>query len=526
MKSIQFFMRENKLVGLKYFVSVCAVIVLLIACFALVGCGNTNARPASSTSSAAANTNLKIGVVSLSDADALDPANASTTGGYIFAKQVFDTLCDYGTDGKWYPRLAESVEKGDTADKWTVKLRDAKWHDGKPVKASDVVYTVNRWFDEGLPPAESLSYIDPAQVKAIDDKTVEFTLKQPVALFPEALSSPLCAIVPEGFDVKKPVGSGPFVYDTVNPAVQMTFNAFDDYWGKVPEAKELIITSFADTTSEANALLSGQIDMAASFDSTLADMVKSKDGFKVFDYPTSGALSWAMNCEQAPLNDPAVRKALRLAVDRQELVDNVYGGYATVANDYWSPYDENYTKDLAQRTYNPEEAKKILTDAGYQLPVRVELWGCPNQPTSDRQNTLLVEQAKKAGFDINFNKVDSATFYGDAYGTYPLSLSYWGFLNIFDQAAMTITKDAPYNSTHWIDDEYEALYKQAVAAEDEATRKALVAKMQAIEYDRGSYIVPIFMNTLVAHSDKIGGLEAYPNTDGALGYNFNTITLS
>jgi peptide/nickel transport system substrate-binding protein len=233
-----------------------------------------------------------------------------------------------------------------------------------------------------------------------------------------------------------------------------------------------------------------------------------------------------MNCEKEPFGDPVVRQALRLAVNRQEIIDNVYGGYATLGNDYWSPYDPNYSKGLKQREYDPETAKKMLEDAGYELPLAVELWGAPNQPTSDRQNEIIVEQAAAAGFAITFNKVDMATFYGDAYGTYPLSLSYWGYLSIFDQAAMTITKDAPYNSTHWIDDEYDALYREAVQATDAAKRKELVGKMQAIEYERGSYIVPIFINTLVAHSSKVGGFMPYPNTDGALGYNFNLLTIA
>lgn len=497
---------------------------VVLGCCLLVGCGggsgSGDSKPADSAST------LRIGVASLSDADALDPASATTTGGYVFAKQVFDTLTDYDTKGEWTTRLAESIEQGETADTWTVTLKDAKWHDGTPVTADDVVFTVQRWFDEKLPPSESLSYIDPKATKAIDDKTVEFKLTSEVAMFPEALTSPLCGIVPKGFDPKAPIGSGPFVYDTVDAGVQMTFTANKDYWGTVAQVDELMIISFSDTNAEANALIAGQIDVAANFDSTLVSLIEGADGYEIFDYPTSGALTWAMNCEQEPFDDQIVRQALRLAVNRQEIIDNVYGGYATLGNDYWSPYDPNYTDGLKQREYDPAAAKKMLEDAGYTLPVKVELWGAPNQPTSDRQNEIIVEQAAAAGFEITFHKVDMATFYGDAYGTYPLSLSYWGYLSIFDQAALTITADAPYNSTHWVDAEYQALYEKAVATGDAKERKELVKQMQTIEYERGSYIVPIFMNTLVAHSSNVTGFAPYPNTDGALGYNFNLLKVS
>ncbi|MDR0515318.1 MAG: ABC transporter substrate-binding protein [Coriobacteriaceae bacterium] len=485
----------------------------------LAGCGGSGPAKGNGTV-------LRVGVVSLSDADALDPAKASTPGGYIFANQVFDTLTEFDTTGAWAVRLAESIKQGETADTWTIVLKDAKWHNDKPVTAQDVVYTVKRWFDEKLPPAESLSYIKADAIKALDEKTVEFKLSQEVVMFPEALASPLCGIVPQGFDPKNPVGSGPFLYDTVDAGVQMTFKAFDGYWGTVAQAEELMITSFTDTNAEANALLAGQIDVAANFDSTLVSLIEGAEGYEIFDYPTSGALSWAMNCEKKPFDDPIVRSALRLAVNRQEIIDNVYGGFATLGNDYWSPYDPNYTKGLAQRSYDPAKAKKMLEDTGYTLPLKIELWGAPNQPTSDRQNEILVEQAKAAGFEVEFHKVDMATFYGDAYGTYPLSLSYWGYLSVFDQAAMTITKDAPYNSTHWTDREYDGLYTEAVGTTDAAKRKELVKQMQTIEYERGSYIVPLFMNTLVAHSAKVGGFKPYPNTDGAIGYNFNLLTIS
>ncbi len=490
---------------------------VLTACGGGSGSGGTDPAEALKT--------LRIGVASLADTDAKDPAQATTTGGYIFAQQVFDTLTEFDTNGSCAPRLAASIEQGESAAVWDVVLKEATWHDGTPVTAEDVVFTIKRWFSEALPPSESLPYIDANATKAVDDKTVQIVLTQDVALFPEALAPPLCAMVPQGVDPNNPVGSGPFCYEMTDPGVQMIFTSNTNYWGTVPQADELMIISFTDSNAEANALIAGQIDVAANFDSTLVSLIENAAGYEVFDYPTSGALSWAMNCEKEPFGDPVVRQALRLAVDRQEIIDNVYGGYATLGNDYWSPYDPNYTKTLKQRVYDPAAAKKMLEDAGYTLPLKVELWGAPNQPTSDRQNEIIVEQAAAAGFEIVFNKVDTATFYGDAYGTYPLSLSYWGYLSIFDQAAMTITKDAPYNSTHWLDSEYDALYSEAVQTTDAAKRKELVAQMQTIEYERGSYIVPIFINTMVAHSSKVGGFKPYPNTDGALGYNFNLLTI-
>jgi len=489
----------------------------------LAGCatGPTSAESAAPSSSEP--TVLRVGVVSLADSDALDPAKATTTGGYILSRQLFDTLTEYGTEGSWKPELAASVTPGDTADVWTVVLNDATFSSGEPVTSADVVATVKRWFSKKLPPAGSLPFVDPAKVVAKDDKTVVFTLKYPTVTFPEALASPTMAIVPKDFDPAKPIGSGPFVLATNDAGVQLTFTANPTYFAGKAGVDQLVVKSFPDSASAASALTADQIDVDASLDPSLVDTVKGVAGYQVFDYATSGSLTWVMNTKKKPFDDPVVRQALRLAVDRQQLIDQVYNGYGKLGNDVFNPFDPMYNTNLPQRTYDPEGAKKLLTGAGYTLPVKVELVGTNNQPTSERQNKALVQQAKAAGFDITYTFVDSATFYGDAYGTYPLSLSYWGFLGIFDQAAFTVTKTAPYNSSHWTNAAFDTLYNQAVQTVDDAKRKDLVAQMQQIEYDSGAYIVPLFMSTVVGISDKVTGAKPYPNSDGAFGYNFRIL---
>ncbi len=472
-----------------------------------------------------ATTTLKVGIASLADGDAVDPAKASTAGGYVLARQVFDTLTEYGTDGTWRPQLAKSVTAGATAADWTVTLADAKWSNGKPVTADDVVATVKRWFADKLPPAGALPFVDPAKVTAVNDTTVHFELTYQTVTFPEALTSPTTSIVPKDFDPAKPIGSGPFVLDTNDPGIQLTFTANKDYFRGAPGVQKLDVISFADASSEANALTAGQIDVASDVDPTLVDVVKASASDKVYSYPTSGTLTWVMNTQKAPFTDPTVMKALRLAVDRQAIIDQVYNGYAKLGNDYFSPFDPMYDHDLPQRKYDPKQAKALLTQAGYTLPVPVELWGTDNTPTSKRQNEALVTQAAAAGFDITFKNVDSATFYGDAYGTYPLSLSYWGFLDVFDQAGFTITKTAPYNSSHWTDPAYDELYNEAIQTVDDSKRKALVSQMQTIEYERGAYIVPVFLDRIIGVSSKVKGMQQYPNSDGPFGYNFRILSM-
>jgi peptide/nickel transport system substrate-binding protein len=313
-----------------------------------------------------------------------------------------------------------------------------------------------------------------------------------------------------------------------DPGSRVSFTANPDYWNPgQPGVSALELISFPDSTAMINALIGGQIDVASSMDPSLVPLVEAGgDAYTVFSYPTSGTLTWQMNVEQEPFDDPLVRQALRLSVDRQQLIDQVYAGNATIGNDIFSPYDPAYNHDLPQRERDVEQAKALLAEAGYPDGVAVELTAAPIQPTANRQNEVFVQQAAEAGFDINFNPVDTATYYGESYGTYPLSLSFWGQLSIFDQAAFTIVNDAPYNATKWQDDEYNALYEEAVRTVDDAARTDLVHQMQQIEYDRGPYIVPLFVNNMSAYASDVTGFQAYPNSDGASGYNFKDMSFT
>ncbi|SCL19998.1 peptide/nickel transport system substrate-binding protein [Micromonospora pallida] len=465
---------------------------------------------------------MRVGIASLSTSDTLDPAKITTSGGYAIASQLYDTLTVFSKTGAVEPSLATSVEAGDNAATWTVTLRDdAKWQDGSPVTADDVLFTLDRIFDKKLPPASSLPFVDPKRIDKVDDHTLTFHLKYPTSVFAEAFATPTLSIVPKTFDAAKPIGSGPFKLGDYTAGNRVTFTANQDYWGDGPHTSGLELISFADAAAEAKALIGGQIDVASGIDATQAKVIHAAGGgLNVQSYATSGTLTWVMNVKQKPFDNPVARQALRLAVDRQQLIDQVYDGYATIGNDYFSPFDPLYNKDLPQRTPDAVQAKSMLEKAGFTLPVKVELVGAPTTAWSNAANELLVQQGKAAGFDITFKKVDESTFYGDGYGTYPLSLSYWGFLGIFNQAAFTVTKDAPYNSSHWQDDEFNTAYDKAVRSVDPAEQKTLVAQMQKIEYDRGAYLVPAFLDSISAYAADVSGYSTWPNTDGGNGYHF------
>jgi peptide/nickel transport system substrate-binding protein len=468
---------------------------------------------------------IRAAITPFDPSDSLDPAQIYSTGGYAMNKQLYDTLAGYGPQGEIQHWLAEEIIP-EAPDRWVVRVRDAEWHNGKPVTADDVMYTFRRAVNpkKPLPNAAEIAFIDPNGMRKLDARTVRFQFKYGAMFFPDTLCSPTQALVPVGFNIKKPIGTGPFSLASFTPGQRATFDRFDSYWRpNQPYVDRVIFIGFPSGTSQVNALIGGQADVAPGIDPSLVRVVKAAGrGHTVFGYHTSATLTWQMNVQKPPFNDIRARQALRLAVDRKQIVEQVYGGHALIGNDLFGPYDEFYARDIPQREQDIDKARALLRAAGHPQ-VAVQLTAAPILATADHQNDVLVTQAKTSGFKIDFRKVDVATYYGKGYGHYPLSLSFWGLLNIMDQAAFTKVKSSPYNATHWNDPEYNKLFLEAARQKNKVKRRAIMHRMQEIEWQRGTYVVAEFVDSLTGYSSKLTGYKPYPNGQAASDFGFREL---
>ena len=159
---------------------------------------------------------------------------------------------------------------------------------------------------------------------------------------------------------------------------------------------------------------------------------------------------FTMRVDQAPFDDKRVRQAMRLIVDREQMIQQALSGQGRVANDLYSPFDPAYNKDLAQREQDLEEAKSLLKQAG-QSDLRVELVTAPVFQGLVEAAQVLAEQAKGAGVAIKVRKVDSGTFYGDNYLKWGFAQDFWFTRTYLGQVAQGSLKNSPFNETHWND---------------------------------------------------------------------------
>ncbi len=485
-------------------------------------CGSGDSGTDASSSAAAEGSatkggDLKVGIVGGSAKDTADPHTGSYEPDIAIQYIMYEGLTAWDFDMNLTNLLAETIEPNADGSVWQVTLRDGVlWHDGKPVTADDVVYSMDRIVDPKDPKvgAAALTGVTPGGTKKVDDKTVEITLSTANVLLAENLAERSCKIVPVGFDPKAPIGSGPFKMVDMKPGESFKWDAFADYWDTPPYVDTLTMIEYADDTARINALKSGQIQAMSQLPKSQAKVIEATDGLALLNAETGAWRPFTMRIDVKPFDDVRVRQAFRLIVDRQQMIDQAYSGLGAVANDMYGRFDAG-TPELEQRVQDIEQAKSLLKQAGYDNNLTVELVTSEGALGGDEVAAAQVfaEQAKAAGVTVKIKKTDSSVFYGDDYLSWPFAQDFWATRTFLAQASQGTMPDAPYNETHWKNAEWLSLVNEAFKTVDDDQRNALVSQAQQIEFDTGGYIVWSWRNQVDAYSetttgyklDKLGG---------------------
>jgi len=460
---------------------------------------------------------LMVGIVGGSAKDDPDPHTGSFEPDIAIQYIMYDGLTVWDFDAQVQNNLAESIEPNADGTVWQVKLRDGMvWHDGKPITADDVVFSMERIVDPKDPKVSvaTLTGVVPGGTKKIDDLTVEFNLETANVLLDEALAERTAKIVPVGFDPNNPIGSGPFKMVDMKPGEQFKWEAFADYWDGPPYVDTLTMIEFADDTARVNALSSGEIHALSQLPKSQLKAIEATDGLSPLVAETGQWRPFTMRIDAKPFDDVRVRQAFRLIVDRQQMIDQAYSGLGQPANDMYGRYD-NGMPDVPQREQDIEQAKSLLKQAGYDGDLTVQLVTSEGALGGDEVAAAQVfaEQAKAAGVTVKLKKVDAGVFYGDDYLSWPFAQDFWATRGFLQQASQGTMPDAPYNETHWEHAEWLALVTKAFTTVDDDERNALVGQAMEIEYNEGGYIVWSWRDQVDAYSttttgykqDKLGG---------------------
>jgi len=452
---------------------------------------------------------LRIGAIGGSNADTLDAHELLSNADFVRAPQLYNALAQINSKGKVELELAESFEPNKDATEWVIRVRDGVLtHDHKKFGAKDVLYSVNRIVKGEYGGALLFGPIDLNACQVIDPLTVKLKFSEPYAILEEALAYKMYAwMVPVGYDPKKPVGTGPFQLKSFTPGRESVTTRFADYWdAPKPYLDEVKTIDIAEETGQVNALISGQVD-AIDYLTAASVATLENAGQKVIISKSGGYVPFWMRTDVAPYSDNRVREALRLAVDRKQMIESVFGGFGTIGNDVFSPYDKNFDKSLfPQREQDLEKAKSLLKSAG-QESLDVELITTPLSAGMTQMAQVFKTQAEAAGINTNVVTQPVTEWLSRSYAKVPFSQDNWSYLPYLVNVNQATLSTAPYNVTHFNDPTYDKLYKEAVSTLDEGKQGDLVHEMMGIDYNEGGLIIPLFIPVIDAVAPYVYGDE-------------------
>ena len=373
--------------------------------------------------------------------------------------------------------------------------------------------------------------LKPSGVVKVDDFTVAFHLEAPNGNFPYLTSSDNynMIILPKGYDPSSWqssfIGTGPFVLKSYTAKVGASFTRNEKYWGTkaLPAATEF--TFYADQTPENLALTSGAIDVLSSFAVSGGEQILAPGSYNVVRLKSSAHRELSMRCDQAPFTDPRVRQAIALSLNRPQIVQALFQGYASVGNDSpFAPVFPSTNTSVAQRTQNIAQAKSLLAAAGHPSGFTTQLITEQLSEIPDYAQ-IIVQAAREIGVTIKLTVESSAAYYGKAtFGNSDwldatMSLVDYGHRsvpNVFLAAPLQTTNASAgtgsWNAAHFSNSQYDSLVNQYIATVDLSTQRTLAGQIETLLLSQTPVIYGYFYDWLAATTKNVSG--AYPTAIG------------
>lgn len=453
---------------------------------------------------------LKIGFGGASTKTTLDPRPFTGDGYHVVAFAVYNRLVGVSPKTELVPELATSWESPDRGRTWNFKLREkVTFHDGKPFTSADAIASIQLHMgeDSGSALRSILSPI--ASLKADGDNAFILELKSPNLDFPAVFSEVHLPMLPSKdgkADWESGIGCGAYKIESFEPGVTAKLLRFDGYWNAEKagylDSVEIIVAN--DATARMNALRSGEVDVINKVEPTTAKLLARVPNIAVKEVPSGQHAVMAMFCDTAPFTDVNVRLALKYALNREELVQKVYQGMATVGNDNPVSRFHKYYADIPQRPYDPEKAKFHLKKAGMEnLSVDLSVADIGFNGAI-MAGELFQQSAKSAGININPIRESEDSYFETVWMKKPFTVDYWGYRGTADWIlSLVYARGSNYNESHWDNDKFNKLLNDAKSETNEDTRTSMYRDMQILVHEDGGSIIPIFTHHVWASNKRV-----------------------
>ena len=435
-------------------------------------------------------------------------------------QNVYEPLVWVDPQWKLQPRLATSWEPSEGGKVWTFNLREGvTFHHGTPFTAADVIHTFQRLKDPslGIRFGPVVSIID--TVEAVTALTARFKLTKPCAILPMIIALEFCVIVAhdqnEDDYAKNPMGTGPFRLKENLLGDRTVLVRNKNYWDStLPYLDEVQFVGISDPNTQVASLASGTVEALASILPIHIPTLQAAGHSTINEIKSGTAGVMVMRMDQKPFDDPRVRQAFKLVVDREGMIKAVLQGHGGVGNDQNLSPSNPYWANVPPPAHDVEKAKALLTEAGYPNGLAVTFYASEAAvQTSVALGVAFKEMAAPAGITVTVQQVSSDDFWANHYMQKPFFATFW-FETTHPDCDLNLgfRSDAPYNETGWKSEKLDHLIDTARVEFDLTKQKALYADIQKLISEEGGMIVPYFRNLIAATRDTVTGVEFSPRT--------------
>lgn len=469
---------------------------------------------------------------------------------------LFDSLWRIDPDAVLVPNLATeipTVENGGISEDgltYTFKLRDdAKWHDGEPFTAADVVFSHNTIMNPDFIPGTRVGHDQVAEISAPDDNTVTMTLKEAYAPFltvwadtyivPEHILKDVEDLNTAEFNSTAPVGTGPFTWVERVPGDHITMQANPNYHGPGPYLDTLIMKYVPDLTVLYTQFKTGEVDVTGIQGITADNVQEARtlEGKVIHEDPTGFVEFIYMNFGKPVFQDKAVREALYAAMDKDNIINTVYYGLHSPTESYLSSRSWAFNPDLEKQVFDVEKAKQILDEAGWapgadgireKDGVKLSFTNSTTAGNKVREQAqqYLQQTWKEAGVDMQINNMPAAVIWGDYYNQSQYDSVMIGLIHPpdpdgtsrFGSDYIPAQGGGGQNTMQYKNPDLDKLWEEGVKEIDQEKRKEIYLEAQQILRDDLAYL-PIFQ--YVMPEGTKAGLENYKQNAFVVSNNWN-----
>lgn len=425
------------------------------------------------------------------------------------AGKIYQSLLTYDAQLKPQPSLAKSWNVSNDGLSYTFELQSGvKWHDGKPFGAADVVFSVDKFLREVHPRARLVinKYVE--SVKAVNERTVEFKLKEPFSPFMSMFVVDNMPIVPrhiyEGTDFRNnpanqtPIGTGPFKFKEWKKGSHIVLTRNPDYWkpGK-PYLDDIVFRVIPDAASRAVAFEKGEVQVLRGGDVDNVDVKRIK-ALPNVEMTTKGWEMYAplafivMNQRKPPFNNVKVRQAVMHAINRKFVVDNIFFGMGKVATGPIASTTLFYDRNVTAYDFNLKKARALIQESGVNVGAApIKILSLPYGSGWDRLGEYTRQSLEQIGFKVELEPVDAGGW-AKRTGDFDFDLTFNFTYQYGDPAlgvarhflSTNIVKGSPFvNNQGYRNGKVDELFATAAASRLPELRQKLYSQAQAILVD-------------------------------------------